>query len=325
MALFKVSKGLDTNLPETLTEGYCWYTYDNSKFYIDFKDENGVLSRKALNAQEAEKLTGYDVATILNASDVEIPTSKAVMDAISTASDAIVDVAELPAENINEDATYRVLRGIFVADGLLKHDSVCHVVEWNGSPSGTGESVFTQNENGEFSFVGYYNITDNILYGYFDKDTIDVLKVMVDNSDLNSILKGLAKATLSSMSTGWKTMQEIVELAGTYSSISWGGIINSINDATNEDAIYLFVESRMYFFQHGAWVQSYNGLGSYGTGSGAEVFNSPANVASGKASHAEGMDTTSSGAYSHAEGYGTTAGGLNSHAEGLDMRIVTMD
>lgn len=83
MALFKVSKGLDTNLPEALTEGYCWYTYDNSKFYIDFKDENGVLSRKALNAQEAEKLTGYDIATILSSSEVEIPTSKSVWDAIN--------------------------------------------------------------------------------------------------------------------------------------------------------------------------------------------------------------------------------------------------
>ena len=56
---------------------------NNSKFYIDFKDENGVLSRKALNAQEAEKLTGYDIAAILNSSEVEIPTSKSVWDAIN--------------------------------------------------------------------------------------------------------------------------------------------------------------------------------------------------------------------------------------------------
>lgn len=92
MALFKVSKGLDTNLPETLTEGYCWYTYDNSKFYIDFKDENGVLSRKALNAQEAEKLIGYDIATILNFSEVEIPTSAAVWNAIDNLSASDLDI-----------------------------------------------------------------------------------------------------------------------------------------------------------------------------------------------------------------------------------------
>lgn len=83
MALFKVSKGTSQNLPANKTEGYCWYTYDDSKFYIDFKDEKGVLTRKALNAQEAEKLTGYDIETILNSSDVEIPTSKAVLDALN--------------------------------------------------------------------------------------------------------------------------------------------------------------------------------------------------------------------------------------------------
>ena len=87
MALFKISKGLKTNLPSTLTEGYCWYTYNDSKFYIDFKDDNGVLTRKALNAQEAEKLTGYDIATILNSSDIEIPTSKAVLTALAGKSD----------------------------------------------------------------------------------------------------------------------------------------------------------------------------------------------------------------------------------------------
>ena len=84
MALFKISKGLAAKLPTTLTEGFCWYTTDDSKFYIDFKDENGTLTRKALNANEASKLTGYDVATLMSSSDVEIPTSKAVWDYVKT-------------------------------------------------------------------------------------------------------------------------------------------------------------------------------------------------------------------------------------------------
>lgn len=91
MALFKISRGTAKNLPAVLTEGYCWYTYDNSKFYIDFKDENGVLTRKALNAHEAEKLIGYDIVTILNSSDVEIPTSKAVLTALSGKANATHD------------------------------------------------------------------------------------------------------------------------------------------------------------------------------------------------------------------------------------------
>ena len=91
MALFKISKGSKSNLPTTLTEGFCWYTFDDSKFYIDFKDENGVLTRKALNAQDAETLAGASLATILNSSDVEIPTSKTVLDYVDG---AISDIQE---------------------------------------------------------------------------------------------------------------------------------------------------------------------------------------------------------------------------------------
>lgn len=87
MALFKISKGLKSNLPSTKTEGYCWYTIDDSLFYIDYKDENGAIQRNALNAKDAETLTGASLATILNSTDIEIPTSKAVLDALASKSD----------------------------------------------------------------------------------------------------------------------------------------------------------------------------------------------------------------------------------------------
>jgi hypothetical protein len=82
MALFKISKGLKANLPATKTSGHCWYTIDDSMFYVDYEDENGEVQRQALNAKVAESLTGATLATILNSSDIEIPTSKAVLDAI---------------------------------------------------------------------------------------------------------------------------------------------------------------------------------------------------------------------------------------------------
>lgn len=83
MALFKISKGLKANLPSVKVVGNCWYTTDDSLFYIDYEDENGVIQRKALNAKDAETLTGASLATILNSSDLEIPTSKAVLTALS--------------------------------------------------------------------------------------------------------------------------------------------------------------------------------------------------------------------------------------------------
>ena len=95
MALFKVSKGIKANLPSTKTEGYCWYTTDDSLFYIDYKDENGTLQRKALNAKDAETLTGASLSTILNSSDVEIPTSKAVLDALEKYIDDMFGMSEV--------------------------------------------------------------------------------------------------------------------------------------------------------------------------------------------------------------------------------------
>ena len=95
MALFKVSKGIKANLPSTKTEGYCWYTTDDSLFYIDYKDKNGTLQRKALNAKDAETLTGASLSTILNSSDVEIPTSKAVLDALEKYIDDMFGMSEL--------------------------------------------------------------------------------------------------------------------------------------------------------------------------------------------------------------------------------------
>lgn len=68
MALFKISKGLRANLPAAKVEGNCWWTIDDSKFFIDYKDANGTLQRKALNAQDADTVNGHtveaDVTTI---------------------------------------------------------------------------------------------------------------------------------------------------------------------------------------------------------------------------------------------------------------------
>lgn len=61
MALFKISKGTKSNLNnQTLTEGYCWFTPEDGKFYIDaFK--NDVLTRIPLNAAMADSVAWTNV------------------------------------------------------------------------------------------------------------------------------------------------------------------------------------------------------------------------------------------------------------------------
>jgi len=54
MALFKIAKGSSNNLGnQGLTEGYCWFTPDDGKFYIDAIKENH-LTRIALNADKTD-------------------------------------------------------------------------------------------------------------------------------------------------------------------------------------------------------------------------------------------------------------------------------
>ena len=50
MALFKISKGLAASLPSSHTEGYCYFTTDDGKFYVDISDE----VRVCLNAYKAD-------------------------------------------------------------------------------------------------------------------------------------------------------------------------------------------------------------------------------------------------------------------------------
>lgn len=66
--------------------GYVYFCTDDGTLHFDFEDADGVLQRKQISAKDAETLMGASLATILNSSDLEIPTSKAVLDALENIS-----------------------------------------------------------------------------------------------------------------------------------------------------------------------------------------------------------------------------------------------
>lgn len=82
MALFKTLRGKRENLPEKKTDGYAYFCIDDGTFWIDYLDNNTV-QRKQINAKEAEELTGMTISMVLSSSSTEIPTSKAVSDALN--------------------------------------------------------------------------------------------------------------------------------------------------------------------------------------------------------------------------------------------------
>ena len=56
MALFKIFKGLKDNLPKTYKDGYCYFTVNDGKMYIDTKDSDST-GRILLNAGHADTAT----------------------------------------------------------------------------------------------------------------------------------------------------------------------------------------------------------------------------------------------------------------------------
>lgn len=90
MALFKPLLGKRENLPTILTSGYAYFCTDDGSFWIDYKDFDGVVKRKQINAQEAEKLVDYDITTTVVNDETTIPTSSAVLSAIEEASEVYV-------------------------------------------------------------------------------------------------------------------------------------------------------------------------------------------------------------------------------------------
>lgn len=50
LALFKVFRGTSDRLPIKMTDGYAYFTTDDGKFYIDFKDADGTLKRKPISS-----------------------------------------------------------------------------------------------------------------------------------------------------------------------------------------------------------------------------------------------------------------------------------
>ena len=110
MALFKPLFGKRENLPTVLTSGYAYFCIDDGSFWVDYKDSDGVVKRKQINAQEAEKIIGYEIVATLTDNNATIPVSSAVFSAIETAKNNLntelsgrIDDVENDIKTINEE------------------------------------------------------------------------------------------------------------------------------------------------------------------------------------------------------------------------------
>ena len=203
---------------------------------------------------------------------------------------AIIDVIELPTENIRDDCFYRLLTAQFLYNQYVLNTMVCYCVESlpaEGYPALSGDlSDLTR-----ATVTTYYNVQDGVVYGYVPAQLAPGFGVPA----------------------GWYPADVLMAAVG----FAFGGVITDILEDPRDSSFRLLLETALWSYKDGKWI-SHKTIGMAGTGHSAERFNHPSNVASGDASHAEGDNTTASGDCAHAEGEGTTARGSRSHAEGQD-------
>lgn len=129
MALFKILRGNSSKLFDTsggissavpFNDGYCYFTPDNKKFYIDWLDESGEQHRDPLNSLLADtllsswtdtnkvqhtgtaRLVGFtDGAAMINDSELEIPTSAVLYAKFSDVEDTLAALDNDKMDKVN--------------------------------------------------------------------------------------------------------------------------------------------------------------------------------------------------------------------------------
>ena len=109
MALWKLFRGGREGLDAVPKhDGYVYFCDDGS-LHFDHTDADGNLQRKQITAKEAEKLLGYDIKTVLNSSDSELPTSAAVLSAIDSIKGDISNMAAVVLAEAQSDASNKAV------------------------------------------------------------------------------------------------------------------------------------------------------------------------------------------------------------------------
>lgn len=125
MALFKICRGKEENLPAAMNDGWAYFCTNTGKFFIDWADEDGAIKRSSINADFAQKLRYFegdefievDIAEIAN--KVHEHNNFSIIDGITAAKIAAWDAAESNAK------TY--------ADGLndvIAQKSQVQIITW---------------------------------------------------------------------------------------------------------------------------------------------------------------------------------------------------
>ena len=305
MALFKISKGLSDNLPQTLTEGYCWYTCNDSKFYIDHKDENGVLVRKALNSEYAEKLRYVEDGDIIELNPSEIVTKTELSQALTGKANASHNHDDIYYTETEIDVKIENAINEAKADASDKDIVVLFETQKSIDAINTGLDNKVDKVNGKG--LSTNDLTNDLKQNYDTAYTHSTSSHAPSNAEKN-IIVGIQKNG-TDLTVNSSTRKINITVPTTAAEVGAASSNHNHDDkydtkgaaSTALDEAKGYVDSKI--------------VGKKTT-EGGEIFNAYDWNSAGLSAHAEGVDTHATGFVSHAEGIGTDAAGDYSHAEG---------
>ena len=121
MSLFKICKGAETNLPQTLTNGYCYFCTDTANFYIDYTDTYGALTRSKISAKYADKLRYTEDGNFVEIEPTDVLTKNNYETAIGVAAtdkNGLMSSADkIKLNNLPEDINTSLAKDFISAKG----------------------------------------------------------------------------------------------------------------------------------------------------------------------------------------------------------------
>lgn len=154
--LFNSSGGISSTVP--FNDGYCYFTPDNKKFYIDWLDESKGQHRDPLNSFLADKLlsswtdvnkvqhtgsaklVGFtDGAAIINDNNEEIPTSAVLYAKFSDVEDTLAALDNNKMDKVNPTGT-----GYFSLNRKADHTPGANSVAIGSQTTASGEYSFAE-------------------------------------------------------------------------------------------------------------------------------------------------------------------------------------
>jgi hypothetical protein len=165
LALFKIEKGLAANLTTnrpTTNEGYCYFTSDDGKFYIDIATGSDLTKRICLNAYKADQ---WKNAININGMSIDGTTNRFNYGTCGTATNnaaKTVSCAGYVLATGSEIAVKFTYANIAINSTLNVNNTGAKLIKYKGSsvPTGFIEAGGTY----VFRYDGsYYNIVGNIV------------------------------------------------------------------------------------------------------------------------------------------------------------------